>query len=359
MSQMLELVRAGGDAQRLRQTAHAAIRWWVGVPVHAHAVAAGFYARAGDLDEARRELDTVAALGGWQDDRSYLWSIYVGELVVAAVAVGDRMLCDQLLAELLPIADACAVNGALVSFMGAHAHHVGLLCATLGRTGQDRDWLRRALDTHRRLGARTWTAQTEAELAKLGQAPDHPAASRPVSRQVVLRRVGELWEAGFGDQTAYLRDSKGLHDLSALLARPGTGIPTIELAGAAGVEATTAQPALDRTALVAYRRRLAELDDELDDAARAHDNGRAEAVRTEKEQLAAELRRATRPGGAVHDLSRATAERARKAVTGRIRDAIERIRIALPELGRHLDRTIRTGTVCSYHPEDAPSHPGP
>ena len=36
-----------------------AIEWWVGAPAHAHAIAAGFLARAGDLDAARRELDTV------------------------------------------------------------------------------------------------------------------------------------------------------------------------------------------------------------------------------------------------------------------------------------------------------------
>ena len=39
-----------------------AVRWWIGAPAHAHAVAAGFYARAGEIDAARRELDTVLAL---------------------------------------------------------------------------------------------------------------------------------------------------------------------------------------------------------------------------------------------------------------------------------------------------------
>jgi hypothetical protein len=39
-------------------------------------------------------------------------------------------------------------------------------------------------------------------------------------------------------------------------------------------------------------------------------------------------------------------ERARKAATARIR----RITDARPELGAHLDRTIRTGTTCRYEP---------
>ena len=62
--QMLELARARGEPDRLRAAAAAAIRCWVGVPSHAHAVAAGLLARAGepdDLDAARRALDTATA----------------------------------------------------------------------------------------------------------------------------------------------------------------------------------------------------------------------------------------------------------------------------------------------------------
>jgi hypothetical protein len=44
------------------------------------------------------------------------------------------------------------------------------------------------------------------------------------------------------------------------------------------------------------------------------------------------------------------AERARKAVTGRIREAIGHIEVVHSELGRHLRRSIRTGTFCVYDP---------
>jgi hypothetical protein len=44
------------------------------------------------------------------------------------------------------------------------------------------------------------------------------------------------------------------------------------------------------------------------------------------------------------------AERARTAVTTRIRDAIRRIRQADPDLGEHLARSVRTGTFCVYDP---------
>ncbi len=97
MSQRLALVHLRGDPDEQRAFAAEAVRWWVGAPVHAHAVAAGFLARAGDLDAARREVDIVAALGTWRADRSYLWSVFVGQLAEAAALLGDEALCRDVL----------------------------------------------------------------------------------------------------------------------------------------------------------------------------------------------------------------------------------------------------------------------
>jgi hypothetical protein len=44
-------------------------------------------------------------------------------------------------------------------------------------------------------------------------------------------------------------------------------------------------------------------------------------------------------------------ERARKAVTNRIRDAVKRIGVTHESLGLHLRNAIHTGTSCSYTPE--------
>jgi hypothetical protein len=349
MSQRLEVVRARGEPAELRAMAAESVAWWVGAPAHAHAVAAGFAARAGDLDTARREVDTVLALDDWHADRSYLWSVFIGELATAAIALDDRALCRRLLEDLLPVAGACAVNGALVCFMGAHAHRVGLLHAALGETGPAGERLRQAAELHRRLGARAWEAESRAALARLE--PGH----RPhATSGAALRLVGDMWEASFRGRTAYLRDAKGLHDLAALLARPGRDLPALDLAGAS-ISDGTAEPALDRAAVSAYRRRLAELDEEISGARAAADLGVGERLVEEREAILAELRRATRPGGAVRPIAATAAERARKAVSARIRDAIQRIGQALPELGAHLDRTIRTGTTCAYEPgRDSP-----
>jgi hypothetical protein len=329
MSQLLEVARARGEPAQLREVAAAAVRWWVSAPAHSHAVAAGFLARAGDLEAARHEVDIVLALPDWRTDRSYLWSVFVGELVTAAIALDDKPLCARLLDDVLPIAESCAVNGAVVCFMGAHAHRAGLLHAALGQREPARQWLRHALDTHRRLGARAWESETLAALHQLG------SRTPPLKRSgagPVLRREGEMWRVEYEGRSAHVRDAKGLHDLAALLRRPGTDVPAVELAG--GIAAGT-DPVLDRAALTAYRRRLSELDDE---------------VAGEREAVLGELRRATRPDGRSRALGNTDVERARKAVTARIRDAIRRIEQVLPDLGTHLDRTVRTGNTCRYDP---------
>jgi hypothetical protein len=377
MSQLLEVIRARSDSAALRHTAELAVEWWVGVPTHSHAVAAGFLARAGDVDGARRELDVVLSLADWRAERSYLWSVFVGELVEAAVAVGDKQLCEQLLDDLMPVADGCAVNGALVCFMGAHAHRVGRLHAALGQPDRAQDWLRRALAVHVTLGARAWEAETCAALAALGGSSASEYMSRasaiaaelglsevaarmgaqldappPAGPTASLRRVGDMWEIGYQGRIAYLRDVKGLHDLATLLARPGVELAAIDLADATGTsrrpEAT--EPTLDRAALAEYRRRLDELADDIAEAELNDDIGRAGRAHDEREWIIAELRRSTRPGGAVRALGATTAERARKAVSARIRDAIRRIAEVMPDLGAHLDRSVRTGTTCCYDP---------
>ncbi len=377
MSQLLEVVRLRGDPAALHHTASLAVEWWVGVPPHAHAVAAGFLARAGDVDGARRELDVVLSLEDWRAERSYLWSVFVGELVEAAVAVADHPLCEQLLEDLMPVADGCAVNGALVCFMGAHAHRIGRLHAALGRSDAAQEWLRRALGTHAILGARAWEAETCAALAAVGGsgAEGYAARARAIAAELglagvavrmgvqlhappaagpraSLRRVGDMWEVGYGGQTAYVRDVKGLHDLAALLARPGVEFASIDLVGATGGprQPEIASPALDRAALAAYRTRLLQLADDLADAELNDDIGRAGRARDEREWIVAELRRSTRPGGAARPLGATAAERARKAVSARIRDAIRRIAEVMPDLGAHLDRSVRTGTTCRYDP---------
>jgi hypothetical protein len=112
----------------------------------------------------------------------------------------------------------------------------------------------------------------------------------------------------------------------------------------------SAGPLLDNAAKQAYRGRVHELQQELDEAAAWNDPERAERAREEMDFIARELSRAIGLGGRDRAPGSAS-ERARISATRAIRLSMARIAEHSPELGRHLDATIRTGTYCSYRPD--------
>src|SRR5262249_14834574 len=109
---------------------------------------------------------------------------------------------------------------------------------------------------------------------------------------------------------------------------------------------------LDAEAKAAYKGRVAELRAEAEDAERANDPGRAARARAELEFVTRELAAAVGLGGrdrrAVSD-----AERARLAVTQRMKAAIRRIDELHADLGQHLETSVKTGTYCIYRPDPA------
>jgi tetratricopeptide (TPR) repeat protein len=360
MSQLLGLAWARSDPDELRATAREAVRWWVGVPSHAHAVAAGLHVRAGDLDAGRRALDTVVSLGAWREDSSYLWSVFVGGMAAAAAALDDRRLCAELLPELAAVADTCGVNGALVCFTGSNAHWAGVLAAALGRTDDAHRHLDQARRVHERLGAAVWEVETRRALAALDPAADHAEQADRLAADLglpapradaELRRDGDVWRVRYRDASAHLGALKGLADLATLLASPGRDVHVLDLVDA-GPHDRASGPLLDGTAAAAYRRRLAELDEDLAEARAVRDTAREERCDAERAALLAELGRTAGLAGRARTLGSSTVERARKAVSGRLREAIGRIGAVLPELGAHLDRSVTTGTTCRYDPAD-------
>ena len=110
---------------------------------------------------------------------------------------------------------------------------------------------------------------------------------------------------------------------------------------------------IDSQALSAYRARLAELEAEIDQAHGDADLALWGRLGEERELLLAEVRRSTGLGGRARTVAHDPAERARKAVSARIRDAIRRIGDVAPQLAGHLDRSIVTGLRCSYSPPGA------
>jgi pimeloyl-ACP methyl ester carboxylesterase len=176
-----------------------------------------------------------------------------------------------------------------------------------------------------------------ASSARTGEAAAEPS----------FRREGDVWTLCFAGITARMPDVKGLADLRTLLANPGVPVPATSLAGEPEHQST--EPILDDFALRQYRAWLQVLDQELERADAAGDTQRAASAASERDTLLAELTAATGLSGRQRRLGD-PAERAWKAVSARIRDAITRIDGCHPDLGVHLRASVRTGTSCVYQP---------
>jgi hypothetical protein len=109
-------------------------------------------------------------------------------------------------------------------------------------------------------------------------------------------------------------------------------------------------PVLDDQARRTYQTRVRDLQTDIDDAKAANDWQRADRAEIELDALVEQLSQAFGLGGRQRAAGGA-GERARAAVTHRIRGAIRRIADADPTLGQHLLNAIKTGTWCSYQPD--------
>ena len=210
-------------------------------------------------------------------------------------------------------------------------------------------------------------------MAPPGHVEDHDAGDeQPVASLNVFRREGDYWSVIFEGRTVRVRDLKGMRYLARLLADPGLEYHVLDLVAAetgSGAQVDSSQAAglprsvlgdagenLDAQAKDAYRRRLAEIDDDLEQARAIGDAERAAQADAERDFLVQELARAFGLGGRDRRAASAS-ERARAAVTRAVRQAMTRIAEHHPQLGHHLSRTIRTGTYCAYVPDPrAPAH---
>ena len=184
------------------------------------------------------------------------------------------------------------------------------------------------------------------------------AGTSSAAAVVLLRREGDYWTVVYDASTSRLRDTKGLNYLSHLLSDPGREFHALDLIrmerGATAVEVSIDQglQVLDPQAKAAYRRRLEELREELEEAEGFNDTGRAERAREEMEAIGEQLAAAVGLGGRDRKVGSAT-ERARSAVTQRVRSAIKRIAEQHPALADHLADRVETGTFCVYRPDPA------
>ena len=177
--------------------------------------------------------------------------------------------------------------------------------------------------------------------------PD-PRAARPAATGT-MRRRGDHWEIGLDAHRITVGHRKGLDDLARLVANPDRELHCLELMAGADVGADTG-PAVDDRARQAYKARILELQDDVADAESCADLERAARAEHELDALTAQLAEAFGLGGRARSTGSA-AERARSAVTHRVRTTVRHIASLDLVLGRHFEAAVRTGTWCAYRPE--------
>jgi hypothetical protein len=301
------------------------------------------YLGLGLTDDARRLASTFdqRALGNLRRDHNYLLVLQL--LLDIALATGLDDVVETITPLLLPYAGRAVINSGAVMFHGVTDDTLSRACQRLGDPERAAALREKALATYRRIGATWWRERLEAS----------PAAVPQRSSRIMTLRPGPVgvWLVGRAGQETAISTRRGFEHLHALLSRPGIEVAALQLAGGAdAVEQSGLGPVIDAQAIAAYRRRLTEIDAELDGADAAGDASRGERLSAERAALLHEVGSATGLGGRARTTG-SSAERARVTVRKAIATAIEAIHGADPVVARHLTTYVRTGLRCSYEPD--------
>lgn len=218
-------------------------------------------------------------------------------------------------------------------------------------------------------GATRWTEQAEALLADaLSSPPSSPSMQAGIG---TFKCDGDTRTISYDGRTILMGDLKGFRYVQRLLADPGREFHVLDLVAVengslpAGITVgegvnVSAEwvgaglPLIDAKARDAYRRRLADVDDDLEEATQMNDIGRIELAQRDRQYLITELSRAVGLGHR-HRSVGGSGERARTSVTRSLRYALARLADHHPALATHLQHSIHTGTYCRYEPDSRSS----
>jgi predicted ATPase/tetratricopeptide (TPR) repeat protein len=260
--------------------------------------------------------------------------------------------------------------------------------------------LEQALETARAVGMKR-LAEKASELRSLAKklmADESKPSTEPPSEEQrtdneapaslradnTFRREGEYWTLAYQGHMSRVKHVQGLSYIAFLLWHPDQEFSAIDLVrqvcdspassssngmgdqavpmrdeqlkklGLHKITADDAGEMLDDKARASYRRRLTELQVQLDDAKRRNDVDLGEKLENEMDFLRSELMRAVGLRGRMRRANSAS-ERARLTATRAIRRAIRKIAEHNSTLAGFLLRSIKTGTFCAYKPEAAVS----
>jgi hypothetical protein len=271
------------------------------------------------------------------------WLLILQCCLDAALGINDRYIIEKASRLLQPYAGRAVFNAGAVMFHGLTDDTLARAAAALGDDSTAAARRASALATYTRLGASWWRDRLSSWQLPVVAAP---GALR-------LSPTGDgFWLVGTAEQCVPVKALKGYSYLRELLRRPGTPVAAIDLVtgGAGTVEQPGLGSVLDASAIESYRKRLNDLDTEIAEAEEWSDSGRRDSLEAERDALVDELMAATGLGGRERAAG-SSRERARVAATKAITTAMDRISAVDQSVGRHLQRTIQTGSSCTYQPD--------
>lgn len=185
----------------------------------------------------------------------------------------------------------------------------------------------------------------------LGSSLEKPKTSttaKQVFKKGSFIQNGDFWEIQYANKSTTLKDCKGLHDIAQLLQEPEKDFHCTDLMGTILIESGT--PLIDEKAMKAYKQQALKLQVAISDAEEIGLYEKADALREELESFSEQLSQTVGLSNAIRKTG-SSVEKARAAVTWRIRNAIKKIENSHPQLAKHLTLSIKTGSYCSYTPE--------
>jgi len=183
-----------------------------------------------------------------------------------------------------------------------------------------------------------------------GDAAAAPSATdETASAMATMRTTSELCEIEFDGRTVSVRTTKGVVDIARIVAAGGREVHCTELADVA-VEQSSTGEVIDAAARRQYEDRIRDLQSDIEEAERDNDYARSYRLQVELDTIIDHL---TSSLGLGRKTRKGTdnAERARSAVTHRVKGTIRMLTKLHPSLGKHFEHSINTGVYCSYRPE--------
>mgnify|MGYP001606093602 FL=1 len=158
-----------------------------------------------------------------------------------------------------------------------------------------------------------------------------------------------MWQLTFHTDLAKDKDSIHNHDIAKLKSNQKNQINSMELMGSILQENVDAET-IDGKAKNSYQKKIKSLLADIEDAQELNNSELVFKLEDDYESLVDHLTKSLGLAGKPRKIG-SSVEKARSAVTWRVRSAIKKIEAVHPQLGKHLSNSISTGTFCSYKPE--------